>query len=124
MACLIGAVLPAFTFGCATQYGAPGITGGVESKMIGAGEGIVVVAGNGFTPAARVEQMMMLRSAELTLQAGHQRFSLLSIEDQGALDALNAGQLLNTYGRRQLAVTWGRRLVLPRHWSLEPTRAR
>lgn len=46
--------------------------------------------------------MLLLRAAELTLQNRHQRFSLLTIEDQGALDAQKAGRL-SAYLRQKAA---------------------
>jgi hypothetical protein len=79
--------------GCSTQYGQAGITGGFTDKMISNDIGVVVISGNGFTSAAKVKAMLLLRASEMTLESGHRRFSLLSIEDQAALDAQKAGRL-------------------------------
>jgi hypothetical protein len=80
--------------GCvSTQYGQTGVTGGYTDKMISSDTGVVVVSGNGFTSPAKVESILMLRASEMTLESGHQRFSLLTIEDQAALDAQKAGRL-------------------------------
>lgn len=86
-------VLSSTLAACGTQYGQLGVTGGYTDKMISNDTGVVVVSGNGFTAPARVESMLMLRASEITLASGHQRFSLLTIEDQAALDAQKAGRL-------------------------------
>jgi hypothetical protein len=79
--------------GCATQYGQEGVTGGFIDKMTSENTGVVVVGGNAFASTKKIESILMLRAAEMTLQSGHQRFSLLTIEDQAALDAQRAGRL-------------------------------
>lgn len=89
---LLGAAFPILLLGCATQYGGLGVTGGLESKMIGNAEAVVVVIGNGFTSKERVQDMLLLKSSELTSEAGYQRFSLLSIEDEGAAAAVKVSQ--------------------------------
>ncbi len=79
--------------GCSTQYGQTGVTGGYSDKMISDDAGVVVVSGNGFTSPGKVRSMLLLRAAEMTLESGHQRFSLLTIEDEAALEAQKAGRL-------------------------------
>ena len=96
--------------GCATQYGQVGISGGYIDKIIDEDVALVVVAGNGFTSPSRVQAMVMLRAAELTIQQGHQRFSLFTIEDQAALDAQRAGRLA-AYLRQKAAENDGPRLM-------------
>jgi hypothetical protein len=78
---------------CSTQYGQTGLTGGFTDKMVSEDTGVIVVSGNGFTSPEKVESMLLLRASEMTMQSGHQRFSLLTIEDQAALDAQKAGRL-------------------------------
>jgi hypothetical protein len=78
---------------CATGYGEQSLTGGYVDKIIEPGIAIVVVGGNGFTPEAKVQAIATLRAAELTLQQGYRRFSLFTIEDQAAADALKANRL-------------------------------
>jgi hypothetical protein len=87
---------------CGTQYGHMGVTGGFTDKMIDSNIGVVVVSGNGFTASAKVEEMLLLRASEMTLRADHQRFSLITIEDQAALDAQKAGRL-SAYLREKAA---------------------
>ncbi|HEX4557202.1 MAG TPA: hypothetical protein VH249_24645 [Xanthobacteraceae bacterium] len=78
---------------CATGYGEQGLTGGYVDKIVEPGIAVVVVGGNGFTPEAKVQAMATLRAAELTLQEGYRRFSLFTIEDQAAADALKEKRL-------------------------------
>jgi hypothetical protein len=91
--CIFAVSSAAVLAGCGTQYGQLGVTGGFTDKMISNDAGVIVVSGNGFTSSAKVESMLLLRASEMTLQSGHQRFSLLTIEDQAALDAQKAGRL-------------------------------
>jgi hypothetical protein len=74
---------------CATGYGEQSLTGGYVDKIVEPG----IVTGNGFTPEAKVQAIATLRAAELTLQQGYRRFSLFTIEDQAAADALKANRL-------------------------------
>ena len=78
---------------CATGYGEQSLTGGYVDKIVEPGIAVVVVTGNGFTPEAKVQAIATLRAAELTLQQGYRRFSLFTIEDQAAADALKANRL-------------------------------
>lgn len=87
---------------CGTQYGQMGVTGGFTDKMVDSNTGVVVVSGNGFTAPEKVGEMLLLRASEMTVQAGHQRFSLMTIEDQAALDAQKAGRL-SAYLREKAA---------------------
>jgi hypothetical protein len=79
--------------GCSTPYAPTGLTGGFTDKMVSDDTGVIVISGNGFTSPEKVESMLLLRASEMTVQSGHQRFSLLTIEDQAALDAQKAGRL-------------------------------
>jgi hypothetical protein len=79
--------------GCSTPYGERGALGGFVDKVVDDGIAVVVVSGNAFTAPERVMAMATLRGAELTVQQGYRRFTLLTIEDQGAADALKAGRL-------------------------------
>jgi ABC-type amino acid transport substrate-binding protein len=79
--------------GCSTPYGERGALGGFVDKVVDDGIAVVVVSGNAFTAPERVMAMATLRGAELTVQQGFRRFTLLTIEDQGAADALKAGRL-------------------------------
>jgi hypothetical protein len=87
---------------CATGYGEAGVTGGYTDKIIEPDIAVVVVKGNAYAPAGKMQEIAMLRAAELTLQQGYRRFSLFTIEDQAAADALRAGRL-GTYLREKAA---------------------
>ena len=79
--------------GCATQYGEASIFGGYADKVFDHNTGLVVAVGNGFTPPERVESMLMMRAAEITLKGGHQRFSLVSMDDDKvAAEAVRTGK--------------------------------
>jgi hypothetical protein len=97
--------------GCATKYQEMGLTGGFTDKMIDQNTGIVVISGNGFTSEEKVRSMLMLRASEMTVQNGHQRFSLLTIEDQGALDAQKAGKLAAYLREKAARENFGPRLT-------------
>jgi hypothetical protein len=62
---------------CATPYGPMGVRGGYAETRLDARTFQVAVKGNGFTSRARVDEYLMLRSAELTLQSGFDCFYLL-----------------------------------------------
>jgi len=96
-----------FVAACATQYGSIGITGGVEGKMIGPGEAVVVAVGNGYASYQRMQDILMLKSAEMTTDAGFRKFSLLTIEDEGALAASKVSQAKLAEYARQKANTQG-----------------
>lgn len=78
---------------CATGYGEMGLTGGYKDTMLDPDIGVVVVGGNGWTPADKIEAIARLRAAELTLQKGYQRFSEFTVTDQATVDARKAGTL-------------------------------
>jgi hypothetical protein len=89
----LAVLLVAALAGCATGYGEMGLTGGYKDKIVEPGIAVVVVGGNGFTGEAKVEAIAKMRAAELTLAQGFSRFSLFTIEDQAAADALKANRL-------------------------------
>jgi hypothetical protein len=86
-------LLAAALASCATGYGEMGVTGGYTDKIIEPDIAVVVVKGNGFAPEGRMQAIGVLRAAELTQQQGYRRFSLFTIEDQAAADALKQNRL-------------------------------
>jgi hypothetical protein len=87
-------VLAAALAGCgATKYGEMGLTGGYTDKIVEPDIAAVEVGGNGRTPPEKVKAMVELRAAELTLQQGYRRFSLFTVEDQAATEALKENRL-------------------------------
>jgi len=67
-----------FAVGCATQYGSydNSITGGYSEVRLAPNSWRVLVEGNGFTDRGEVEQFLMRRAAELTLEQGKRYFVL------------------------------------------------
>jgi outer membrane protein assembly factor BamE (lipoprotein component of BamABCDE complex) len=64
--------------GCATKYQQSGFSGGFADLRLDENVFKVTFNGNGFTSAARVEEMALLRAAELTLAAGCEFFVIAS----------------------------------------------
>lgn len=62
--------------GCATGYQPQGFSGGFTELQLSENVFKVDFAGNGFTSPQRVEEMALLRSAELTLHKGFRYFAL------------------------------------------------
>lgn len=69
-------VLAVAVTGCATPYQSKGFGGGFSETQINARTFIVSFRGNGFTSREQVEEMALLRAAELTLQKGFRAFTL------------------------------------------------
>ena len=65
-------------FGCATGYQSvdESITGGYTETRLSPDSWRVVITGNGFTSRGEVEQFLMRRAAELTLEQGKRYFVL------------------------------------------------
>src|SRR5690348_9692961 len=62
--------------GCATQYGASGITGGYKDTKVDETHYIVEFNGNGYASKQRVHFFWLYRCSELTVQKGYEFFSL------------------------------------------------
>jgi len=62
--------------GCATPYQKQGLMGGFEETQLAPNVWRVSFKGNGYTSTERVEDLVLLRSAELTLQSGFTHFGL------------------------------------------------
>jgi hypothetical protein len=63
--------------GCATAYHSKGLTGGYSDSQLDATTYRVEFTGNGFTSRSRVENLMLYRCAELTVNGGHTHFAIL-----------------------------------------------
>jgi hypothetical protein len=74
------AVLLASTLlvGCATPYEKNGLLGGFDETQIAPNVWRVSFQGNGYTSSDRAEDLVLLRSAELTVQNGYSYFGLAS----------------------------------------------
>lgn len=71
-------VIPLLLAGCVTTYGPYGLTGGYSESMRGDNVYVILFEGNGFTRPVQVEEMAMLRAAELTLAKGANYFTILN----------------------------------------------
>jgi hypothetical protein len=67
-----------FATGCATQYASSdtSVTGGYTEVRLAPNQWRVLVEGNGFATRGEVEQFLMRRAAELTLEQGRRWFVL------------------------------------------------
>ena len=67
-----------FAVGCATQYGSydSSLSGGYSEVRLSPSSWRVLVEGNGFASRVEVEQFLMRRAAELTLEQGKRYFVL------------------------------------------------
>src|SRR5262245_7788392 len=66
-----------FLAACSTPYGERGLLGGLSERPVDKGVYEVSFRGNGLTSISQAENMVLLKSAELTLANGYQRFVLL-----------------------------------------------
>lgn len=67
----------ALSHGC-TPYGRLGLMGGYHESRLDSTTFRVTATGNGFTPRDRVLDMLHLRCAEVTREAGYDYFEVLS----------------------------------------------
>jgi hypothetical protein len=75
----IGVMLvSALLVGCATPYEKDGLLGGFDETQIGPNVWRVTFQGNGFTSSERAEDLVLLRSAELTVKNGYSYFGFAS----------------------------------------------
>lgn len=73
---------------CATRYGDMGLTGGVAAEPITSDIYRIKARGNGYTDQARVQDFVLLKSAETALAAGATHFVL-----GGSADATRMGSI-------------------------------
>jgi hypothetical protein len=65
--------------GCATPYQQSGYRGGFTETRLAPDIFAISFAGNSFTSPERVSDFALLRAAELTLNNGYNRFTLLNV---------------------------------------------
>ncbi len=83
--------------GCATPYNRDmGLTGGSEVSMVTPTRAVVSFRGNGYTSSDRVQQYVMLRAAELTIDKGYGHFAILNTTDDSTDNTLYTGFLTFT----------------------------
>jgi hypothetical protein len=67
---------------CATPYKQMGLGGGVEEMQISEDTYRVRARGNGYTRPDRIEDFILLRSAEIAASKGYPYFAIISAADQ------------------------------------------
>lgn len=84
--------LPMLCAACVTGYHQSSLVGGYSDLQIARNVYQVTARGNGYTSASRVQDMALLRSAELTLENGYRYFGLADANDPIAAQAIAAAQ--------------------------------
>ncbi|HEV2554939.1 MAG TPA: hypothetical protein VGV17_14375 [Bosea sp. (in: a-proteobacteria)] len=82
---LFAVVLGIFLTGCATKYGEMGFSGGVRAEQVTSDIWRVIARGNGYTQSSRVQDFVLLKSAELTLEQGGTHFVIAGSQDQASV---------------------------------------
>lgn len=101
---LDGASVAGKSLSCATPYQEMGFSGGVLAQQMTANSFRNVARGNGYTGTTRVQDYLMLKAAETTLQNGGTHFAIIT-----ASDASDRSHKLNDLCCRDRS--WGRRLT-------------
>lgn len=78
IACILGLLAAS---GCATGYQQAGFTGGFSEVPISATAYKISVSGNAFTRGSRVNEMALLRAAEIADENGYRFFQLLDMNE-------------------------------------------
>ena len=77
--------------GCATPYQDMSFSGGVAAQQMTANTFRIVARGNGYTGATRVQDYLMLKAAETTLQNGGTHFVGISASDASGTSQIVTG---------------------------------
>lgn len=81
---------------CATPYQDMGFTGGVASQQMTNNTYRIVARGNGYTAATKVQDYLMLKAAETTLQNGGTHFVIISASDASDTSQIITGGTSHT----------------------------
>lgn len=84
--------------GCATTYQAHGVTGGFSETQLAENVWRVAFRGNGYTPSERVEDLALLRSADLALMNGFAYFALADARSSANVAAITTPITATTTG--------------------------
>lgn len=84
--------------GCAAQYGDMGLTGGVTAEQMSSDTWRISAAGNAYTSSNKIQDFVLLKSAETTKAAGGTHFIIA-----GSRDATQRGTIV-TPGTAQTTV--------------------
>lgn len=73
---------------CATKYGDMGYAGGVKAEQVTSDIWRVVARGNGYTASSKVQDFVLLKSAELTLAQGGTHFVIAGSQDAASVGVI------------------------------------
>jgi len=85
---VVGSIVIASLASCATPYGSIGLLGGVDATPITSDSEMIVAQGNGFTESSRVQQFVLLKSAQDCLARGFAKFAFVSSQDTSKSSAI------------------------------------
>jgi len=69
-------------YGCATPYQPKGLTGGYSDAQIDSNTYRVAFKGNGYTSREKVNNYLLVRCAEITVESGHDYFIILDSDTE------------------------------------------
>lgn len=87
-----------FLSGCATPYQSSSFSGGYSDSQLGDNIFRVSFDGNGYTNSARVMDLALLRSSEITLQNGFKYFVIVSNDSANSYSSFSTPQTTTTSG--------------------------
>ena len=76
--------------GCATAYQPKSFTGGYSDRLIDDNTAYVTFRGNGFTPQETVQQYLLRRRADITIDRGYNYFIVVGNTDMQNVGNTNA----------------------------------
>ena len=83
-------------FGCATPYQEMGFAGGVTAQQMTSNTFRIVSRGNGYTDSTAVQDYLMLKSAETTIQNGGTHFLVITAADASRNAQIVTGGIAHT----------------------------
>jgi hypothetical protein len=86
---IVAIILVVFLSGCATPYQPAGFAGGFAEVQLDNDVWRVSFKGNGYTDLDRVEELVMLRSAEIALANGFTHFAFSSAKTDKNIGTIN-----------------------------------
>ena len=78
---LFGLIVAISFSGCSTKYQEMSASGGVSAQPLTSNVFRIVARGNGYTNHATIQDFVLLKAAETTLQTGGSHFVILGVED-------------------------------------------
>lgn len=91
--------------GCSTPYQEMGFSGGVSAQQMTSDTFRISARGNGYTDATRVQDYLMLKAAETTVQRGGTHFVVISAADASGTSQIVTGGTSTTTFNGKTATT-------------------